>query len=33
MLVARIEHPDAPGERQLMPPRLEIRGSSGPPPA
>jgi len=32
MLVARIEHPDAPGERQLMPPRLEIRGSSGPPP-
>ena len=33
MLLARIEHPDAPGETQLMPPRLEVRGSSGPAPA
>ncbi len=33
MLLARIEHPDAPGETRLMPPRLEIRGSSGPAPA
>ncbi len=32
-LMARIEHPDAPGETQLMPPRLEVRGSSGPAPA
>jgi DNA-binding LacI/PurR family transcriptional regulator len=29
-LLARIEHPDAPARTQLMPPRLEVRGSSGP---
>jgi len=29
-LLARIEHPDAPGSTQLLPPRLEVRGSSGP---
>jgi DNA-binding LacI/PurR family transcriptional regulator len=33
MLLARIEHPDAPRETTLMPPRLEVRGSSGPAPA
>jgi DNA-binding LacI/PurR family transcriptional regulator len=33
MLLARIEHPDAPREVVLMPPRLEVRGSSGPAPA
>jgi DNA-binding LacI/PurR family transcriptional regulator len=34
MLLARIERPDAPGETVLLPPRLEVRGSSGPvPPA
>jgi DNA-binding LacI/PurR family transcriptional regulator len=33
LLLARIEHPDAPGQTQLMPPRLEIRGSTGPVPA
>jgi len=33
MLLARIEHPDAPREVTLMPPRLEVRGSSGPVPA
>jgi DNA-binding LacI/PurR family transcriptional regulator len=33
ILLARIEHPDAPGQIQLMPPRLEVRGSSGPVPA
>jgi DNA-binding LacI/PurR family transcriptional regulator len=33
MLLARIERPYAPGETQLMPPRLEVRGSSGPVPA
>jgi DNA-binding LacI/PurR family transcriptional regulator len=33
ILLARISHPDAPGETQLMPPRLEVRGSSGPAPA
>jgi len=33
MLLARIEHPDAPREMTLMPPRLEVRGSSGPAPA
>jgi DNA-binding LacI/PurR family transcriptional regulator len=33
MLLARIERPDAPGETRLMPPRLEVRGSSGPVPA
>jgi DNA-binding LacI/PurR family transcriptional regulator len=32
MLLARIEHPDAPAETLLMPPRLEVRGSSGPAP-
>ncbi len=32
MLLARIERPEAPGETQLMPPRLEVRGSSGPVP-
>jgi DNA-binding LacI/PurR family transcriptional regulator len=30
VLLARIEHPDAPREVTLMPPRLEVRGSSGP---
>jgi DNA-binding LacI/PurR family transcriptional regulator len=29
-LLLRIEHPDAPGRTQLLPPRLEVRGSSGP---
>ncbi len=33
MLLARIERPDAPGETVLLPPRLEVRGSSGPVPA
>jgi DNA-binding LacI/PurR family transcriptional regulator len=33
MLLARIERPGAPGETVLMPPRLEVRGSSGPAPA
>jgi DNA-binding LacI/PurR family transcriptional regulator len=33
MLLARIERPDAPGETVLLPPRLEVRGSSGPAPA
>ena len=33
MLLARIERPDTPGQTQLMPPRLEVRGSSGPAPA
>jgi len=33
MLLARIEHPDAPREMTLMPSRLEVRGSSGPAPA
>jgi DNA-binding LacI/PurR family transcriptional regulator len=32
VLLARIERPDAPGQTQLMPPRLEVRGSSGPAP-
>ncbi len=32
-LLARIDHPDAPGETILLPPRLEVRGSSGPVPA
>lgn len=31
-LLVRIEHPDAPARTQLMPPRLEVRGSSGPVP-
>jgi len=31
-LLARIDHPEAPGETVLLPPRLEIRGSSGPAP-
>jgi len=33
MLLARIERPGAPGETLLMPPLLEVRGSSGPAPA
>jgi len=33
MLLARIEHPEAPREVTLMPPRLEVRGTSGPAPA
>ena len=33
MLLARIERPDAPGQTRLLPPRLEVRGSSGPAPA
>jgi DNA-binding LacI/PurR family transcriptional regulator len=32
MLLARIERPDMPGETVLVPPRLEVRGSSGPVP-
>jgi DNA-binding LacI/PurR family transcriptional regulator len=32
MLLARIEHPDAPGETRLTSPRLKVRGSSGPVP-
>ena len=32
MLLARIERPDTPGETVLVPPRLEVRGSSGPAP-
>jgi DNA-binding LacI/PurR family transcriptional regulator len=32
MLLARIEHPGAPAQTLLMPPRLEVRGSSGPVP-
>jgi DNA-binding LacI/PurR family transcriptional regulator len=32
ILLARIERPDAPGQTQLMPPRLEARGSSSPAP-
>ena len=33
MLLARIERPATPGETVLLPPRLEVRGSSGPVPA
>jgi DNA-binding LacI/PurR family transcriptional regulator len=33
MLLTRIERPEAPGETVLLPPRLEIRGSTGPAPA
>jgi len=33
MLLARIERPAMPGEIVLLPPRLEVRGSSGPVPA
>jgi DNA-binding LacI/PurR family transcriptional regulator len=33
MLLARIERPDTPGQTVLLPPRLEVRGSSGPAPA
>jgi DNA-binding LacI/PurR family transcriptional regulator len=33
LLLARIEHPGAPARTQLMPPRLEVRGSTGPAPA
>jgi DNA-binding LacI/PurR family transcriptional regulator len=32
LLLARIEHPDAPGTTRLTPPRLQVRGSSGPVP-
>src|SRR5204863_2155357 len=32
MLLARIERPATPGETVLLPPRLEVRGSSGPAP-
>lgn len=32
MLLTRIEQPEAPREVTLMPPRLEVRGSSGPAP-
>jgi DNA-binding LacI/PurR family transcriptional regulator len=32
MLLARIDHPDQPGETRLTSPRLEVRGSSGPVP-
>ncbi|HMD23675.1 MAG TPA: LacI family DNA-binding transcriptional regulator, partial [Streptosporangiaceae bacterium] len=32
LLLARIARPDAPREVTLMPPRLEVRGSSGPAP-
>jgi DNA-binding LacI/PurR family transcriptional regulator len=32
MLLARIDEPDAPGQTVLIPPRLEVRGSSGPAP-
>jgi DNA-binding LacI/PurR family transcriptional regulator len=33
MLLTRIERPGAPGQTLLMPPRLEVRGSSGPVPS
>ncbi len=33
LLLARIERPEAPGQTRLLPPRLEVRGSSGPAPA
>jgi len=33
MLRERIEHPAAPVRRRLLPPRLEVRGSTGPAPA
>ena len=33
MLLARIDEPDAPGQTVLIPPRLEVRGSSGPAPS
>jgi DNA-binding LacI/PurR family transcriptional regulator len=32
-LLARIDQPDAPGETILLPPRLEVRGSTGPVPS
>ncbi len=32
MLMARIDRPDSPRETRLMPPRLAVRGSSGPVP-
>ena len=32
-LLARIDDPDAPGETILLPPRLEVRGSTGPAPS
>ncbi|MFY9928897.1 MAG: LacI family DNA-binding transcriptional regulator [Streptosporangiaceae bacterium] len=33
MLLARIDEPGAPGQTVLIPPRLEVRGSSGPAPS
>ncbi|HEY0718584.1 MAG TPA: LacI family DNA-binding transcriptional regulator [Streptosporangiaceae bacterium] len=33
MLLERIERPSAPGQIRLLPPRLEVRGSTGPAPA
>jgi DNA-binding LacI/PurR family transcriptional regulator len=30
MLLTRIEHPGAPAQTLLMPPRLEVRGSTAP---
>jgi DNA-binding LacI/PurR family transcriptional regulator len=33
MLLARIERPAAPAQTRLLPPRLEVRGSTGPAPA
>jgi DNA-binding LacI/PurR family transcriptional regulator len=33
MLLTRIERPETPGQTVLLPPRLEVRGSSGPVPA
>jgi DNA-binding LacI/PurR family transcriptional regulator len=33
ILLARIERPDEPRRVHLIPPRLEVRGSSGPPPS
>ena len=33
MLLERIEHPAAPAQTRLLPPRLEVRGSTGPVPA
>jgi DNA-binding LacI/PurR family transcriptional regulator len=32
-LLDRIERPDEPRRVRLIPPRLEVRGSSGPPPS
>jgi DNA-binding LacI/PurR family transcriptional regulator len=33
MLLKRIEQPSAPAQTRLLPPRLEVRGSTGPAPA